>query len=182
MIKWGIALLALVPLGMHFSYLIQAWSGSRLDRWDWIFYLAAVPAAAWALRKVKWGKCDFYALLLLVPMLLLTAGESLHHINAIAVAAAVGVIFAVIWLLGSWQMAYRVLPAAVILLLGTPSSSYQLSLLLMCPVWMSGAVKSLIAAICFVWIWLNKRYELQINKGTLFSNIFLMFFHQLRHI
>ena len=167
MIKWGIMLLALVPMGMHFSYLIQAWSGSRLDRWDWIFYLAAVPAAAWALRKVKWGKCDFYALLLLVPMLLLTASESLHHINAIAVAAAVGVIFAVIWLLGSWQMAYRVLPAAVILLLGTPSSSYQLSLLLMCPVWMAWAVKFMLAVLSLVWIWYNHRSGLLIKRGTL---------------
>ena len=55
-------LLAFVPLCLHSPYLWQAWNGSRLDQWDWIFYLAAIPAAIWAMRKEKLGKCDFYAL------------------------------------------------------------------------------------------------------------------------
>ena len=45
--------LSLLPLCCHVPYLVQAWSGSRLDHWDWIFYLAGIPAAVWAVRKEK---------------------------------------------------------------------------------------------------------------------------------
>ena len=160
-------LLAFVPLCWHSPYLLQAWRSSRLDQWDWIFYLAAIPAAIWAMRKEKLGKCDFYALFLLIPMLCLTFGESFHHINALLIISAVGVIFSAVWLLGSWTAAYRILPAAVILLMGTPSSSYQLSLLLMCPVYPAWAVKFLLAVLCFGWIWYNKRSKKVIRRGTL---------------
>ncbi|MBQ7006793.1 MAG: hypothetical protein IJN59_03070, partial [Oscillospiraceae bacterium] len=160
-------LLAFVPLCLHSPYLLQAWRSSRLDQWDWIFYLAAIPAAIWAMRKEKFGKCDFYALFLLIPMLCLTFGESFHRINALLIISAVGVIFSAVWLLGSWTAAYRILPAAVILLLGTPSSSYQLSLLLMCPVYPAWAVKFLLAVLCFGWIWYNKRSKKVIRRGTL---------------
>ena len=117
MIKLLLLLLSVVPLAVHSPYLLQAWSSSRLDHWDWIFYLAAIPAAAWAAHKEKLEKCDFFALFLLIPMLLLTVGGSYHHINAILTASAVGVIFAAVWLLGAWKIAYRILPAAMIMLL-----------------------------------------------------------------
>ena len=160
-------LLSFVPLCWHSPYLLQAWQSSRLDQWDWIFYLAAVPAAIWAMWKEKLGKCDFYALILLIPMLCLTFGKSFHHINALLIISAAGVIFSTVWLLGAWTVAYRILPAAVILLLGTPSSSYQLSLLLMCPVYLAWAVKFLLAMLCFGWIWYNKRSGTVIRCGTL---------------
>ena len=160
-------LFAFVPLCLHSPYLLQAWRSSRLDQWDWIFYLAAIPAAIWAMRKEKLGKCDFYALFLLIPMLCLTFGESFHHINALLIISAVGVIFSAVWLQGSWTAAYRILPAAVILFLGTPSSSYQFSLLLMCPVYLAWAVKFLLAVLCFGWIWYNKRSKTVIRRGTL---------------
>lgn len=167
MIKYLIALLALVPLALHSPYLLQAWSGSRLDRWDWLFYLLFVPAAGWALCKNKWGKCDFRSLPVLVPMVILAFGEKFYHINAVAVASSVGVIFAAVWLLGSWAAAYRLLPAAVILLLGTPSSSYQLSLLLTCPVYAAWAVKFALALACGLWIWYNQRSGLVVKCGAL---------------
>ena len=100
-------------------------------------------------------------------MLLLALATPYHQINAVGIAASVGVIYAVLWLVNSWNLAYRVLPAAVILLLGTPSSSYHISLLLMCPVWMAWAVKFVLAILCGVWIWCNKRYNWQVKKGTL---------------
>ena len=175
MIKYLIALLALVPLALHSPYLMQAWSGSRLDRWDWLFYFLFVPAAGWALCKNKWGKCDFRSLLLLLPMLLLALGEKFYHINAVAVAASAGVIFAAVWLLGSWAAAYRLLPAVVILLLGTPSSSYQLSLLLMCPVYAAWAGKFALALGCWFWIWYNKRSGAVVKCGTLcFSAVVML--------
>ncbi|MBE6384048.1 MAG: exosortase-associated EpsI family protein [Lentisphaerae bacterium] len=167
MTKIILIILSFLPLCFHSPYLWQAWNGSRLDHWDWIFYLAAVPAAVWALRSQKMEKCDFYALFLLIPMLFLTAGTSFHHINALAVASAAGVIFCTVWLLGAWALAYRILPAAFILLLGTPSSSYQLSLLLMCPVWGAWAAKFLLAVLNLVWIWYNKRSGIVIRRGTL---------------
>ena len=159
--------LAFVPLCWHSPYLLQAWRSSRLDQWDWIFYLASIPAAIWALRKEKAGKCDFYALFLLIPMLCLTAGGNVHHINALLIISAVGVIFSAIWLLGSWSAAYRILPATVILLLGTPSSSYQLSLLILTSVYLAWALKFLLAVLCFGWIWYNKHSGVLIKRGTL---------------
>ena len=168
MIKKILILLSFIPLILHSPYLYQAWSSSRLDRWDWIFFLMCIPAAVWAAYKEKMGKCDFYALFLLLPMLLLTAGGSLHHINALSVASAAGVVFSAVWLLGSWSFSYKILPAAVILLLGTPSSSYQLSLLMMCPVYLAWIVKFLLAVLCLFWIWCNRYFDWQIKRGTLF--------------
>lgn len=164
MIKVVLMLCSLVPLGMSMPYLLQAWSSSRLDKLDWIFYLLTIPAAVWVLRGEKTGKADWYALFLLLPMLLLALATPYHQINAVGVGASVGVIYAVLWLVNSWNLAYRVLPAAVILLLGTPSSSYHISLLLMCPVWMAWAVKFVLAILCGVWIWCNKRYHWQVKK------------------
>ena len=163
-----------IPLALQMPYLFSAWSGSRLDQFDWLFYLLSIPAAIWALRPVKAGKCDYYALLLLLPMLLLALGSNIHHINALSVAASVGVIFAAVWLLGSWNLAYRVLPAAGILLLGTPSSSYQMSLLLMCQVPVAWGCKFLLAILFLFWIWGNKRFAWQINKGILFFSAALL--------
>jgi hypothetical protein len=173
-IKMLLIAVSVLPLCLHLPYLLQAWSGSRLDKLDWIFYLLAIPAAVYAARGEKIGKCDFYALLLLIPMLLLAAGSGLHHINALAVAAGVGVIFAAVWLLTAWKTACRVLPAAVILLMGTPSSSYQLSLLLMCPVLVAWIIKILLAAVCLIWIWCNKHFDWSVKKGTLFFTAALL--------
>ena len=166
--KIFLILLSFLPLVLHSPYLLQAWRGSRLDHWDWIFYLLSIPAAVWAFRGEKRGKADFYALLLLVPAFVLTAVPSLHHINALSIIAAVLVVFSAAWLIYSWRFAYRMIPAAAILLLGTPSSSYQLSLLLMCPVYLAWGMKFLLAVLCFVLIWCNKRFELHVKRGTLF--------------
>ena len=168
MTKIILILISILPLGLHSPYLLQAWSGSRLDHWDWLFYLISIPAAVWVLRKERPGKCDFYAFAVLLPMLILTLGDSLHHINALAVASSVGVIFSVVWLAWSWQSAYRLLPVALILLCGTPSSSYQLSLLLMCPVYLAWAAKFLLALFCLIWIWCNNHFEWQMSRGTFF--------------
>lgn len=168
MTKIILLLISLLPLGLRFPYLLQAWTGSRLDKLDWIFYLLALPAFFWAVQKEKKEKCDFYALLVLVPMLFLASATSLHHINALSVAAAAGVIFSMVWLLYSWPFAYRTVPVFFILLCGTPSSSYQLSLLLMCPVWAAWAVKFLLTALCFFWIFCNKRFHLTVKKGSFF--------------
>lgn len=175
MMKKVFLILSFVPLLFHFPYLLQAWNTSRLDHYDWIFFLAAVPAAFWAVRKEKWGKCDYFALFLLVPVLLLTSFPALHHINALCVASALGVIFAFQWLLGGWAFAYRILPVAILLLLGTPSSSYQLSLLLMFPVWGAWVTKFVLAILCFTWIWYNNKSGFPVKKGTLFFLFSVLF-------
>ena len=167
MIRLLFVILSFLPLCLHFSYLLQAWQSSRLDRWDWLFFTAAIPAAAWALNSLKAGKKDFFALFLLLPALFLTAGVSFHHINALAIAAAAGVIFASVWLCFSWNFAYALLPAVFVMLLGTPSSSYQLSLLLMCSVKMAWLVKFLLAVLGFIWIGCNKYFKVVIKRGTL---------------
>ncbi len=167
MIKLIVILLSVLPLCLQGPYLYQAWSSSRLDHYDWIFYLTGVVSVFYAVRKEKFGKCDFFALFLLIPMLLLTFGGSYHHINALSAASGVGVIFAAVWLLGAWRLAYCVLPSVFIMLLGTPSSSYQLSLLLMCPVWAAWLVKFILALCCLIWIWCSKYYGYFIKCGTL---------------
>lgn len=168
MIKTIIILLSAIPLLLHVPYLLQAWGGSRLDRLDWIFYLLTIPAAFWSAHREKPGKPDFYALILLFPLLFLALGTNVHHINALGVAAGVGVIFTVLWGTLSWKFAFRILPALVILLLGTPSSSYQLSLLMMCRVWVAWVVKFLLAVLCLCWIWCSKRFDLQMKRGSFF--------------
>lgn len=167
MIKNILIAAACLPLLFHLPYLWQAWTGSRLDHLDWIFYLISIPAAVWAANREKSGKYDLYALFVLVPALLLTLLPELHHVNALAVVAAVGVIFSAVWFLKSWQYAYKLLPVAVILFAGTPSSSYQLSLLLMCPVYAAWTVKFLLAVLCLGWIWYNKRSGYVVKRGTL---------------
>lgn len=171
MLKTVILLLSFLPLALQLPYLFQAWSSSRLDHWDWIFYLSTIPAAVWAVWKIqpeKIKKCDFYALFLLIPVLCPAVIPEIHHINALAVAASVVVVFSTVWLLYSWQLAYRLLPVAVILLLGTPSSSYQLSLLLMCKVSTAWAAKFILAILSLIWIWSNRRFALHIKRGTVF--------------
>lgn len=168
MLKIILMLISLVPLGCQLPYLLGAWSGSRLDQFDWIFYLFTVGAAVWAVYREKRGKYDWYALILLIPMVILALVPSLHNINALSVASSVMVIFAVVWLVYAWRFAGRILPVALIMLLGTPSSSYQLSLLLMCPVWAAWGIKFLLALGALVWIWCNKHFDWQIKKGTLF--------------
>lgn len=174
MIKAVLMLVSAIPLIMQIPYLLSAWCGSRLDQWDWIFYLLTIPAVVLASDKKKNGKCDYLALLLLIPMLFLSLATPVHQINAVAAAAAVIVIFAAVWLLYSWKFACRLLPAAMILFLGTPSSSYQLSLLLMFPVWAAWLSKFLLSVAAFGWIFCIRRFDLQISKGTLFFSAALV--------
>ena len=93
MLKIILMLISLVPLGCQLPYLLGAWSGSRLDQFDWVFYLLAVGAAVWAVLREKGGKYDCYALILLIPMLILSLVPSWHNINALSVASSVLVIF-----------------------------------------------------------------------------------------
>ena len=157
-----------VPLVLHSPYLVSAWRTSRLDQWDWLFYLLAFPAAWFGLRKERAGKADWSALALLIPAAGLALTTVFHKINAVGIAASVLCIFAAVWLTASWRIACRQLPAAVILLLGTPSSSYWISFLLMSPVWAAWLIKVLLTVLCAVWIVINRRFSWQIRKGSLF--------------
>ena len=168
MIKVILLFLSAVPLVCQIPYFIQAWTGSRLDHWDWIYYLLGIGAMTWALYERKPGKFDWRGICLLVPMLILTFSTPYHQINALSIAAGVGVIFAAAWSLGAWAFAYALLPAVIILLLGTPSSSYHISLLLNSPVWAAWSVKLLLAMGCLAWIWGNRKFKWQIKPGTVF--------------
>ena len=175
MIKLFLMFASAILLIMQIPYLFSAWSGSRLDHWDWIFYLLSIPAAILATDRKKIGKCDYWALLFLLPVLFLGLTAPVHQINALAAASSVAVIFAAAWLLYSWNFASRMLPVAMILLLGTPSSSYQLSLVMMFPVWAAWLVKFLLGAAGFIWIYGIRRFDLQISKGTLFFSAALIY-------
>ena len=83
-----------VPLALQIPYLVSAWRNSRLDQWDWIFYLAAIPAMLYAARKKAEIKWELRALSLLVPLLGLALGTAFHQMNALSVAASAVMIFA----------------------------------------------------------------------------------------
>ena len=96
--KWILMSCSILPLCLQMPYLHSAWRNSRLDHWDWLFYLAAIPAIGWALHKEKPARHDWWALLLLLPMLLLSLTSKIHHINALAAASSVVFLFAAAWL------------------------------------------------------------------------------------
>lgn len=158
---------SVIPLILQIPYLVSAWSNSRLDRWDWVFYLLATAAFFPVFQKNRIGKSDCSALFLLLPALFLALTPFYHNVNALAAASSVVCIFAAAWLIASWQFACCLLPATVILLLGTPSSSYGISLLTMTPVRIAWLIKFALALLCFAWIFCNEYFNLQIKKGTL---------------
>lgn len=180
--KLPLLLLSFLPLGCQMPYIFSAWNYSRLDQWDWIFYLLIFPAAWWCCRKEKTGKWDLSALFLLIPMLFLTVTTGFHQINMLGVVSAVMTVFAAVWLIYSWHFACRLLPAVMIMLLGTPSSTYIVSVLLMLPVTGAYITKLLLALAGFVWIWSNRKFDFRIKRSTVLfltavSGSSLLLFH-----
>jgi hypothetical protein len=100
-------------------------------------------------------------------MAILALSTSIHQINALGIASSVTLIFAGIWWLYSWSFAYRLLSGFVILLLGTPSSSYIMSMLLVMPIGLTWTLKFVIALLTFIWIYLNKKFNLELKKDAL---------------
>ncbi len=140
--------LALPVLIMNVPYLFSAWKSSRLDSWDWIFYLLAIPLIAWTWRKNSPEKWDFYALFTALPALALVVFKPVHQINALSVAGGVVFIWALTYLLGGWNFACRLLPGFVICLLGTPSSSYRLAQALTVSTAFAMGIKFVLSILC----------------------------------
>ena len=167
MIKNILLICSLIPLAFQSKYLLTAWNNSRLDQWDWIFYLLSIVAFFFGYKKEKINKCDYSSLLLVVIMLVLSFTTNFHKINALSVASSVAFIFAYTWFIASWSFASNLLPAITILALGTPSSTYAISLLLMCPVWMTWVIKFILAISSFGWLAYINYSNIQLKKGTL---------------
>lgn len=149
-------------------YLLHAWRNSRLDSLDWIFYTLSVPAAVWVARENKPEKCDHWGWLLLTPAAFLLAGRSLHNINAASVLGSVWFVWSVIWILGGWHFAYRWLPVFLILTLGTPSLTYQLSQWAMISVSWAIVLKFMLASAGFLWIFCNGHFRWRLRKESAF--------------
>ena len=152
----------------NLDYLLQAWRHSPLDSLDWIFYLLCIPAAVLALRGIRPGKCDHWAWLLLLPALFLLAGRSLHNVNAAGVFGGVCFCWSVMWLFGGWNFVCRLLPAFLIAALGTPSLTYQLSQWMMISVSFAKGIKFAMAAVGFLWICCNRRFDWNWKKERVF--------------
>lgn len=157
------SLLAFLP---SVPYLFQAWRNSRLDSWDWIFYVLALPAVIWAWRNEDCGKKDFKALFVALPMLFLALGRHFHEIHALSVIGAGGFVWSMAYLAGGWTFAYKLLPGFCILALGTPSSSYRLAQLLTTTyIWVM-VIKVFLAGLCFAWIYISKRFPREVSVET----------------
>lgn len=165
--KYIIFLLSFLSFIPSAPYLFQAWKSSRLDSWDWIFYLLALPALIWVMRENKWGKWDLRALFFALPSLALALTKGFHHVNALSVMGSVIFVWSAAFLVGGWTLAYRLLPGFLLLMLGTPSSTYRLAQMLGCTTAAAMTVKFLLAAGCFGWIWVNKRLQKSVKCETL---------------
>ena len=145
-------------------YLWEAWRSSRLDGWDWIFYLLTIPAVCCAIHKNPCGKWDYRAIGVAVLALIMVLARNVHHINALCVIGSGLFVWSAAWGVGGWNFAYRLLPCLLLLLLGTPSSSYRLAQLFSLSTAAAMMLKGLAAAGCFGWIYANRRLG-QVVKG-----------------
>ncbi len=137
------------------KYLWQTWRSSPMDSLDWIFFLLAVPAAVFALRRHSMERHCHWAWGSVVPAFLLAAGREFYHVNAAGLLGCIWFVWSVTWLLAGWSTAGVLLPVSLITALGTPGSTYWLSMLTGLDVQLVWAVKFLLAAGCFVWIYFN---------------------------
>ena len=162
--KYLLILLGFSSFIPSLPYLAQAWKSSRLDSWDWIFFLLTIPAFIWAVQKNRPEKWDFRALFIAVPTLIPVLAKNFHNIHALSVIGCVFFVWSVTFFAGGWNFAYRVLPCFLLLALGTPSSSYRLAQMLALSTTAAMMLKFLLAAGCFGWIYVNKRWK-KVLKG-----------------
>ena len=155
------AFLSFIPSA---TYLLEAWRSSRLDAWDWLFYLLAIPALAWVIHKNPCGKWDYRGIFIAVLTLFPALAGDIHHINALCVIGSWSFVWAIAFCVGGWNLAYRLLPCLLLVLLGTPSSSYRLAQLFSLSTAAAMTVKGLLAAGCFGWIFINKKWQ-KVLKG-----------------
>ena len=147
--KYLLWVLSLPVLIANVPYLVSAWKSSRLDHYDWIFYLLAIVYIVWACKKHSPEKWDLHALLVTIPALLLVVCKPLHQVNALSVAGGVMFIWSLTYLIGGWNLAIRLLPGFIICLLGTPSSSYRLAQLLTVSTAFAMGIKFALSLLCF---------------------------------
>lgn len=164
--KYLLILLAFLSFIPSVTYLLQTWKSSRLDSWDWIFYLLTIPALIWAMRGNPCQKSDWRALFFAIPALGLALTEKIHNINALSVIGSVGFVWSVAFWAGGWSFAYQLLPCFVLLALGTPSSSYRLAQMLALSASLATIIKLLLAVGCFGWIYANKLLKKTVKCET----------------
>ena len=149
-------------------YLYQAWSHSRLDSFDWIFYLIGLGAIIWGMKDNRPGKLDFSALVTAFISLLLIVGKNYYHVNALSVLGSIGFAWSISCFVGGWAFGYRLLPGFCILVLGTPSSSYYMAKLFMISASVCIIFKFVLAVIICGGVYLNQRYKFLPRKGSCF--------------
>ena len=142
--------LSLPVLIINVPYLVSAWKSSRLDHYDWIFYMLGVAVIVWMWKKHTPEKLDLHALFAAVPALLLVVFKSYHQINALSVAGGVVFIWSLTYLTCGWKFAFRLLPGFIICLLGTPSSSYRMAQVLTVSTTLAMGIKVALSFLCIV--------------------------------
>ena len=141
--KFWLLGLAALPLAAKLAYLCHAWTSSPVDRsrlWLWGSAAALSGAAATALNLVRRsdaarptpGPRSIAAVSL---MLAAYAGGFAIDVNAVQIAAAVGVLWSAAWALFGRALGLMLTPAAICAVLAIPGSSY----------WIGNAVRASLA-------------------------------------
>lgn len=126
--KLLVVLLCALPLAWKFPYLLNGWRFSPLDRYDWLFFAAALLALALALPFVRRraGSADWRGLLLMLPGAACIGAGVWLPMNSLVIIGGILLLGGSWWLCWGWALCFSLLPVAGLLLLGVTSSSFWL--------------------------------------------------------
>ena len=115
-----------IPFLLKVPYLLHAWKGSPLDRFDFIFYLLALLITAVSFRSLKKQVRDFdmRALWFLIPAFCFWGLMLWRHIHTLQIAGALLFLLSMSGLLFGLRIFVTLTPVLGICLLGCPSTTY----------------------------------------------------------
>jgi len=185
---WRLILLlsAFIPLLCKTPYLLKAWLQSPLDQFDWVFYVMA--AALLLLRKnslVKWPqRINFTGLAALLFAIIIFAVAAAWPVQTLQIQAGILIIWCSVFFLYGAPLAMWLIPVMLILLLGSPSTSYWLDYYLQLDrfkISHPGFKLKLCFAILFTGYYLLQRKPLTMQKLVFPAAVIIllagMFFH-----
>ncbi|MDD3153847.1 MAG: hypothetical protein PHS41_03195 [Victivallaceae bacterium] len=122
-----------VPLASMGGYLWRAWSFSPMDQWNMLYVLLALPLALWGMWRI-WKHTEIFRIdrMGILPILIGVGVfwfGRFRGINLLALFGALAIPAGTIWLVFSWRILCRLLPAFLFLGMGVLPSSALTSML-----------------------------------------------------